>query len=58
MAKKSPGDMSIGKFDIPATYCYAKVLLDGLDDGEAKQRGIVAAIMGNKARLGHRGGSH
>ena len=31
---------------------------DGLDDGEARERGLVAAIMGAKARLGHRGGSH
>jgi hypothetical protein len=58
MAKKSPGDVSMGKFDILATYTYAKALLDGLDDDEAKQRGMVAAIMGAKARLGHRGGSH
>jgi hypothetical protein len=50
--------VSIGKFDILATYTYAQALLDGLDDDEAKQRGMVAAIMGAKARLGHRGGSH
>ena len=50
--------MSIGKFDILATYTYAKALLDGLDDDEAKERGMVAAIMGAKARLGHTGGSH
>ncbi len=31
MAKKT-GDVSIGKFDILATYTYAKGLLDGLDD--------------------------
>ncbi len=59
MAKKrTPDDVSIGKFDILATYTYAKCLLDGLDDDEAKQRGMVVAIMGAKARLGHRGGSH
>ena len=58
MAKKKPDDVSIGKFDILATYTYAKGLLDGLEDGEAKERGMVAAIMGAKARLGHRGGSH
>jgi hypothetical protein len=56
--KRGPGDVSIGKFDILATYTYAKGLLDGLEDGEAKERGMVAAIMGAKARLGHRGGSH
>jgi hypothetical protein len=60
MAKKKsgPGDVRIGKFDILATYTYAKGLLDGLDDGEARERGMVAAVMGAKARLGHRGGSH
>ena len=47
MAKKQPSDdVSIGKFDILATYTYAQALLDGLDDDEAKQRGMVAAIMG------------
>jgi hypothetical protein len=58
MVKKSSGDVSIGKFDILATFTYAKALLDGLDDDEARQRGMVAAIMGAKARLGHRGDSH
>jgi hypothetical protein len=58
MAKKSPDDVSIGKFDILATYTYAKALHDGLDDDEAKQRGMVAAVMGAKAKLGHTGGSH
>ena len=52
-----PDDVSIGKFDILATYTYAKALLDGLDDDEAKERGMVAAIMGAKARLGHTGGT-
>jgi hypothetical protein len=36
----------------PPTYAHA--LLDGLDDDEAKQRGIVAAIMGAQAQLGIR----
>jgi len=58
MAKKSPDDVSIGKFDILATYTYAKALHDGLDDDEAKQRGMVAAIMGAKARMGHAVGGH
>jgi hypothetical protein len=58
MPKKPPADVSIGKFDILATYTYAKALLDGLDDNEAKQRGMVAAIMGAKAKLGHTSGSH
>jgi len=42
----------IGKFDILATYTYAKGLLHGVTDGEAKQRAMVAAIMGAHARLG------
>ncbi len=47
MAKRQPpDDVSIGKFDILATYTYAKPLLDGLDDAGAKQRGMVAAIRG------------
>ena len=56
MAKKNPGDVSIGKFDILATYTYAKALLDGLDEDEAKERGMVAAVMGAKAKRGHTGG--
>jgi hypothetical protein len=56
--KSGPGDVSIGKFDILATYTYAKGLLDGLPDDEARERGMVAAVMGAKARLGHGSGSH
>jgi hypothetical protein len=52
--KPPPKDVFIGKFDILATYAYARALLDGLDDDEAKQRGMVAAIMGAQARLGIR----
>ena len=59
MAKKQPsGDVSIGKFDILATYAYAQALHHGLDDDEAKQRGMVAAIMGAQARLGIRKEHH
>jgi hypothetical protein len=54
MAKKPPNEVSIGKFDILATYVYAQALLHGLEDDEAKQRGMVAAIMGAQARLGVR----
>ena len=55
MPKKQPSDdVSIGKFDILATYTYAHALLSGMDDDEAKQRGMVAAIMGAQARLGIR----
>src|SRR5208337_625978 len=41
-----------------ATYAYAKALLDGMTDDEAKQRGMVAAIMGAQARLGIRKEHH
>jgi hypothetical protein len=58
MAKKKPDHVSIGKFDILATYTYAKSLLDGQAESEAKQRGMVAAIMGAKAKLGHTVGGH
>jgi hypothetical protein len=54
MAKKAPADVAIGKFDILATYTYARARLDGLPEGEAKERGMVAAIMGAQARLGVR----
>ncbi len=46
---RSEGDVSIGKFDILATYAYAHALVNGMDDHEAKQRGMVAAIMGARA---------
>lgn len=58
MAKKKLGDVRIGKFDILATYTYARGLLDGLEDDEARERGMVAAVMGAKARMGHTGGTH
>src|SRR5262249_49014596 len=55
---KSKGDVSIGKFDILATYVYARGRIDGLSDDEAKQRGMVAAIMGAQAKLGIRKEHH
>jgi hypothetical protein len=58
MARKTPEDVSIGKFDILATYTYAHALQSGLDDDQAKQRGMVAAIMGAQARLGIRKEHH
>jgi hypothetical protein len=59
MAKKRPLDVvTIGKFDILATYTYVQALLDGMADDEAKQRGMVAAIMGAQARLGIRKEHH
>jgi len=54
MAKKLPSDVSIGKFDILDIYTYVHYLLSGLNDDEAQQRGMVAAIMGAQARLGIR----
>ena|SRR5271165_2596589 len=48
------GDLSIGKFDVLATYTYAKALVDGYKEDDAKQRGMVAAIMGAQARSGIR----
>jgi hypothetical protein len=56
MAKSKPADVRLGKFDILATYTYAKALLDGLPEDDAKQRGLVAAIMGAHARMGIRHG--
>jgi hypothetical protein len=53
MAKsKTEADVSIGKFDILATYTFARALLNGIAADEAKVRGMVAAIMGAHARLG------
>ncbi len=53
MAKsKTPSDVSIGKFDILATYTFAQGLLNGISADEAKVRGMVAAIMGAHARMG------
>ena len=46
----------IGKFEILATYTYAKALRDGVPDPEARQRGIVAAVMGARSRGVSRGG--
>jgi hypothetical protein len=56
--KKTQGEVSIGKFDFLATYVYAHGLIDGLKDDEAKQRGMVAAIMGAQAKLGIRKAHH
>jgi hypothetical protein len=49
-------DVLIGKFEILATYTYAKALRDGLSEPEARQRGIVAAVMGARSRGVSRGG--
>jgi hypothetical protein len=57
VAKPKPGKVSIGKFNILANYANAKALLGGMSESDVKERGIVAAIMGAEARLGH-GGDH
>jgi DNA invertase Pin-like site-specific DNA recombinase len=54
MSEPKAEDVAIGKFDILATYTYTRAVLDGMDDAEAKVRGMVAAIMGAQARLGRR----
>jgi hypothetical protein len=58
MAKKDSPDVSIGKFDILATYACAEALRHDSPDDEAKQRGMVTAIMGAQARLGTRKEHH
>ena len=58
MTEKASSVVSIGKFDILATYTYAHALISGLDDDEAKQQGMVAAIMGAQARRGVRREHH
>ena len=58
MATKNVNSVSIGKFDVLATYTYPKALLAGADDSEAKERGMVAAIMGARARLGYAESRH
>ena len=50
-------DIKIGKFDILATYTYAQALLHDVPDAEARQRGIVAAIVGARAKSGASPGS-
>lgn len=52
MSKKKSDEVSIGKLDILATYA-SKVLLDGECVLEAKEGGMIAAIMGAKVRMGH-----
>jgi hypothetical protein len=52
--RAAPGGVKVGKFDILATFAYAEALRDGADDADARQRGLVAAIMGARARSGTR----
>jgi hypothetical protein len=46
-------DIHLGKFDILATWAYAKGLLDGLSETEAKEPGLEAAVGGAQARRGN-----
>jgi hypothetical protein len=55
-AKKPKSEVLIGKFDILATYVYARALRAGMTEDEAKQRGNMAAIMGARAGGGSQGG--
>jgi hypothetical protein len=52
MPRGKQKDVSIGKFDILATYTFAKALLDDVAEDDAKVRGMVAAIMGARMRTG------
>jgi hypothetical protein len=54
MAKIPPNEVSVGKFAVLASYVYVQAFLHGLDDDEAKQRGMVAAIIGAQVRPGVR----
>lgn len=56
MARNQSTDgVSIGKFDILATFAYVEALRHGSTDDEAKQRGTVVAILGAQIRLGPNG---
>jgi hypothetical protein len=47
----------IGKFEILATHVYVKNLRAGRSEAQAKERGIIAAVMGARARGVKRGGT-
>jgi hypothetical protein len=49
-------EIRLGKFEILASYTYARALGEGRTDHEAKERGIVAAVMGARSRGVARGG--
>jgi hypothetical protein len=46
---------SIGKLDILATSTYDRALLEGSTEADARDRGMVKAIMGARARSGQAG---
>lgn len=41
-----------GKFEILATYSYAKALLQGMEEEEAKRYGFAIAVLGAQAKRG------
>jgi hypothetical protein len=47
---KSAEQITIGKFDILATYTYARELLDGRDDADVRRLVMVAAVGGANYR--------
>lgn len=48
--------VKIGKFDIFATYTYAKGIAQGMADDEAKVYGYSIAVLGAQAKMGNRKG--
>ena len=56
MARTKSEDVSIGKFDIIATYTYAKGLLDGLADDEARY--YISSLAVGVGRFAHAVRSH
>ena len=50
---KALSTIKIGKFDIFATYIYAKDLLEGKPEKDAKEHGYVIAVIGAQARMGN-----
>jgi hypothetical protein len=46
MSERPPGDVSNAKSDILATHTRARALIGGPARDEAKERGMVAGIMG------------
>ncbi|MFO0891344.1 MAG: hypothetical protein U0790_19645 [Isosphaeraceae bacterium] len=58
VANRFRGELRIGEFEILATFTCAEALREGLDNDQARQRGMVAAIMGAHAEFGVRNPHH
>lgn len=56
MIETKQADATIGKFDLLATHVFATALSHGLPEGEAKEKGMIAAIMGAKSKLARSAG--